>query len=110
MCDNGYDVILISTDYDIRSARSRKLSGKTIKIDDNVYVFDDSRVKCCMRKLNESWLWNRRMGHENFDKIFKIRKTEVIRGLSSLSKLGNIICKSCCLERNQGGSSRINNI
>lgn len=48
-----------------------------------------------MRKIEESWLWHRRLGHVNFDNMVKINKIIQVRGLPRLSKPGCTTCNSC---------------
>ena len=48
-----------------------------------------------MRKIKESWLWNRRLGHVNFYNLVKISKIAKVRGLPRLAKPNSTICKSC---------------
>ena len=45
--------------------------------------------------VDESWLWHKRLGHLNFDNIFKISKREAIRDLPKIVKPLNSVCKHC---------------
>ena len=48
-----------------------------------------------MNLVNESWLWNRRLGHINFDNIMKVRNIGVVRNLPKIIKPSNPICRHC---------------
>jgi len=48
-----------------------------------------------MRKIEESWLWHRILGHVNFNSLVKISNIGAVRGFPRLAKLDNTICKSC---------------
>ena len=45
--------------------------------------------------VDESWLWNRRLGHLDFDNLVKISKKEVVRDLPKIVKPLNSVCKHC---------------
>ena len=60
--------------------------GKEIRTHDNVYVFDHSKVNFYLRKVNESWLWHRRLGHMNFDSLIRVRKLGAVRGFPRMSR------------------------
>ena len=45
--------------------------------------------------IGESWLWNKRMGNLNFEKIMKVSKKGVVRGLPKIMKPLKSICKHC---------------
>ena len=66
MCDNGHDLIFISIECEIINSKSGNLVAKDIKNDKNVYMFDETRHKCCMSKVEEPWYFHRRLGHVNF--------------------------------------------
>jgi hypothetical protein len=37
------------------------------------------KERCFLGKGNESWLWNRRMDHMNFENLVKINRKEAIK-------------------------------
>lgn len=61
----------------------------------NVYVLNEENDKCCLGKLDESWLWRRRLWHLNFDHIVKLNNKQAIRDSPKISKPTNIVCESC---------------
>ena len=67
--------------------------GKAIRTHNNVYVFDESMVKFYLRKENEEWLQQRRLGYMNFDILIKVSKMGVVRGLPRISRPSNSIGK-----------------
>ena len=52
---------------------------------------------CHLSKLEESWLWHRRLGHLNFDHIISLRKNNVVKDIPAIKKPPNTICKYCQL-------------
>ena len=54
-----------------RSVKSGKLVWNAIRTPRNVYILENEE-QCYMRQNDESFLWNRRMGHLNFENIVKI--------------------------------------
>jgi hypothetical protein len=62
----------------------------------NIYVQSEiGNEKCCLGKEYESWIWNRRMGHIHFDKLFKANKKEADREIPKITKPTNTLCKHC---------------
>jgi hypothetical protein len=51
--------------------------------------------KCCLGKEDESWLWNKRMGHIHFDNLVKVSKREAVREMPQIMKPTNTLCKYC---------------
>jgi hypothetical protein len=51
--------------------------------------------KCFLGKEDESWLWNRRMGHMHFDNLVKVSKREAVREMPQITKPTNTLCKHC---------------
>ena len=39
-----------------------------------------------MGQIDESWLWNIRMGHMRFDNIVKVSKKKAVRGMPKIIK------------------------
>ena len=50
-----------------------------------------------MNLVDESWLWNRRLGHINFDNTMKVSNIEAVRNLTKITKPSNPICRHCQL-------------
>jgi hypothetical protein len=51
--------------------------------------------KCCLGKEDESWLWNKRMGHIHFDNLVKVNKREAVKEMPQITKPTNTLCKHC---------------
>ena len=68
-------------------------SGKQTK--GNLFYLDLSDFSCFIAQVEESWLWNKRLCHVNFDNLVKIRKHKIIRGVPSLKKFDMDLCKNC---------------
>ena len=54
-------------------------------------------VACLVVKLDDVWLWNKRLCHVNFDNLISISKMKKVKGLPKLKKLDNTMCKQCQL-------------
>jgi hypothetical protein len=68
--------------------------AKGVRTENNVYVLKEDKEKCHLRKLDEIWLWNRRLGHLNFDHIVKLNNEGVVKDLPRISKHNNSVCES----------------
>ena len=49
----------------------------------NVYILENEN-QCYLSMVDESWLWNRRLGHLGFDNIAKIGTKEDARYLPKI--------------------------
>ena len=49
-------------------------------------------MKCCLGKEDESWIWNRIMGHIHFGNLVKVNKREAIREMPQITKPTNTLC------------------
>ena len=64
------------------------------KTPSDVYILNiEEEEKCCMSLVDESWLWNRRMGHIGFENLIKVNKKEVVRDMSNIIKPSNFVCR-----------------
>jgi hypothetical protein len=48
-----------------------------------------------MSQIDESWLWNKIMGHIGFDNLIKINKKDVVRDMPRIIKPSNFVCRHC---------------
>ena len=60
-----------------------------------MFYLDQGDCSCLISQVEESWLWNRRLCHVNFDNMVKIRKFKKLRGIPSLKKPNVGLCKNC---------------
>lgn len=44
-------------------ANTEKSVVKEIRTLGNVYVLEEGKEKCCIGKLDESWIWHKILGH-----------------------------------------------
>ena len=96
MCDQGHKVTFYSQKCEIRREGLGKLVGTAARTPNNIYVLSEiGNEKCCLRKEDEIWLWHRRMGHINFDNLFKFSKREGVREIPQITKPTNTLCKHC---------------
>jgi hypothetical protein len=96
MCDQGHKLLFDSNKCEIRKVESGKLVAKIVRTPSNIYVLNEiGKEICCLGKVDEIWLWHRRMGHINFDNLFKVSRKEVVREIFNISKPTNILCKHC---------------
>ena len=96
MCDQGHTLLFDSKGCKIRKVGSGKLVATTARTPNNIYILDDiEKVRCCLGKEDESWLWHRRMGHIHFDNLVKISKKQAVREMPDITKPTNTMCKHC---------------
>jgi hypothetical protein len=94
ICDKGCEVTFISKNCKIKIVNIGDPIAKGVRTENNVYVLKEDKEKCHLRKLDESWLWNRRFGHLNFDHIVKMNHEGTVKDLPRISKPNNYVCES----------------
>jgi hypothetical protein len=86
VCDRGCKVVFSSKYCKIQSVNLGLLIAKGIRTKNNVYVLKEEKEECHLTKYDESWLWNRSLGHLNFDHLIKLRNSGAVKDLRKLSK------------------------
>ena len=77
-------------------ADTHKVVGTIVRNKNNIYVLNSVKnEKCYLSKVDESWLWHRRLGHLHFDSLVKISKQNAVRNLPEISKPSNTVCEFC---------------
>ena len=71
------------------------LIGKGDQTRSNLFYLDMEDDACLVVKLDDVWLWHKRLRHVNFDNMISISKMKKVRGFPKLKKLGNTMCKQC---------------
>jgi hypothetical protein len=96
MCDQGQKNLFDSEKCEIRKEGSGKLVDTARRTPNNIYVLNEiGKGICCLGKENESWLWNRRMSHMNFDNLVKINRNEAMKEMLKILKPTNTLCEHC---------------
>ena len=72
-----------------------KLIGSGNQTKRNLFYLDLGECSCFTAKVEEIWLWHRRLCHVNFDNMVKIRKFRKVRGIPNLKKPDVGLCKNC---------------
>jgi hypothetical protein len=92
MSDQVHKVTFNSQKCEIRREGLGKLVGTPARTSNNIYVLSEiGNEKCLLGKEDESWLWNRRMGHMHFDNLLKVSKREAVREIPQITKPTNTL-------------------
>ncbi|GJW61638.1 putative ribonuclease H-like domain-containing protein [Tanacetum coccineum] len=107
MCDKKNYVLFTDTEYLVLSLNFKLPNENQILLKiprkDNMYSFDMKNIvpkeslTCLVAKatLDESMLWHRRLGHNNFKNINKLVKDNLVRGLPTKCFENNQPCIAC---------------
>jgi hypothetical protein len=97
-CDQGHFYIFDSQKYDIRREDIGKLVGTSPRTPKNVYILDAKlNEECHINLVDENCLWNRRLGHINFENLVKFNNLGAVRSLPKIIKPSNTMCRHCQL-------------
>jgi hypothetical protein len=95
VCDRGCEFAFTAKGCKIKTVNTGELIEKGVRTENNVYVLKEDKEECHLSKFDESWLWHKRLGHMNFDHIFKMNNEGVLKDLPRISKPHNSVCESC---------------
>jgi hypothetical protein len=95
ICDRGCEVTFPTKICKIKTVNIGEMIAKGVRTENNVYVLKEDKDKCHLIKLDECWLWHRRLGHLNFDHIVKLNNEGIVKALPRISKPNNFVCESC---------------
>jgi hypothetical protein len=65
---------------------------------------------CLMAKVEEGWLWHRRLGHVNMRNLKQLLKGEHIVGLTSVTFEKDRVCCSCVVGKQHGKRHPFKNV
>lgn len=94
MCDQDHIVTFNSRECEIKKEGLGKLVATGTTTPNNIYILDNfKKEKCYLGKIDECWIWNRRMGDVNFKNFIKLSKEHAIRNMLALTNPLNSNCK-----------------
>jgi hypothetical protein len=76
-------------------------------VEDNLYVVDFSKERissstCLIAKVDEGWLWHRRLGHVNMRNLKRLLKGEQVVGLTNVTFEKDHVCSTCVAGKQLG--------
>ena len=78
----------------IKKKNLGRITRTAVRTPSNVYILEIEE-QCYMSQVDQSMLWNRRMGHLNFYNIVKVSKKGVVRNLPKILKSPTYVCRHC---------------
>jgi hypothetical protein len=95
-CYQGHILTFDSQKCEIGKRDIGKIVVVAPKTSSNVYILNiDEEDKCFLSQVDESWLWNTRLGHLIFYNLIKSNEKEAIRDLPKMINPLDPICKHC---------------
>lgn len=64
MCDQGHTIPFNSKKCEIRKGKFGKIVATASRAPNDIYILEETPKGCFLEKEDESWLWNKRMGHK----------------------------------------------
>ncbi|KAI3685606.1 hypothetical protein L6452_34856 [Arctium lappa] len=99
-CDSKFQVRFTDKccyieDKDGRAVFKAKRNANLYSV--NFPTLSASRVVCLIGKASraESWIWHRRLSHQNFDAINQLARQGIVKGLPELRFEKNSLCPAC---------------
>ena len=74
-----------------------KLIGKGDQTRRNLFYLDIEDATCLIAKLDDVWLWHKRLCDVNFDNLISISNMKKVRGFPKLKNPNNVTGKQCQL-------------
>ena len=69
--------------------------GKGDQTRSNLFYLDIDDATYLIVKIDDVWLWHKRLYHVNLDNLISIINMKQVRGLPKLKNPNNIMCKQC---------------
>ena len=99
-------------EFENKTTKIYDTNGKLIRKSDqnmsNLFYLDIHYATCLVAKLDDTWLWHKRLCHVNLDYLISISHIKRVRDLPKLKKLDNVICKLCQLGKMTKSSFKSN--
>ena len=98
LCDSGYGVSFNKDECIVQNKDGSLLF--TSKRQNNLYkikLVDLTKqdVTCLVLVKDNQWIWHKKLGHANMRLISKLKKHNLVRGLSDISYQLNELCEAC---------------
>ncbi len=100
LVDKGYQLQFTKGTCIIKD-RDGKLIVTCIRSRGNIFQLNPIGMTCFVAKVDNSWLWHRRLCHINFDNIVKVSSTFVFKDLPKITKPTNVMSKECILAKHK---------
>lgn len=82
----------------IKDHKEYNILVEVVRTSDNCYVIDPHSQQedtCLLTQKDETNLWHQRLRHLNFRNLTRLSKKGIVKDHPKLSKVDNLICKSC---------------
>lgn len=79
MCDQGHEIIFRSPECVVKEMDIGEAIIKAIRTMNNVYVLEGDNENYYFRKIEEIWMWHKRLGNLSFNHLVKLRNKGVVR-------------------------------
>jgi hypothetical protein len=101
LCDDDLVVQFSKKEWNIFDSNGKwRMGGE--RTSDTYYgipnLSSDSQIICKKATIDESELWDQRLGHLNFTNMFKIVSKEVVKDLPKMKDTRKGVCGPCQLE------------
>ena len=99
ICDQDF-MVLFSKGKCLVMNESRKKLISGVRTFDNCYgLVPDADIVCNSIRLPNEDLWHQRMRHASYKHLSIVSKYESVLGIPKLSRMSNVICGPCQLEK-----------
>ncbi|RDY04547.1 hypothetical protein CR513_11734, partial [Mucuna pruriens] len=107
LCESGYDVSFnkgecIVKDYKGSIIFSAKRQNNLYKID--LANLTNKNATCLVSISDDQWTWHKKLGHPSLRLISKLKKHNLVRGLSILVFKVDLLCDACQKRKQIRGS------
>ncbi|KAA0036855.1 gag-pol polyprotein [Cucumis melo var. makuwa] len=95
LCDQGYSVNFNNTGYVVTNKNNQVfMSGR--REANNCYNWSSNGSNIChLTKIDQTWLWHRKLGHISLRSLDKVIRNEAVVGIPSLDINGKFFCGNC---------------
>ncbi|KAA0045248.1 gag-pol polyprotein [Cucumis melo var. makuwa] len=92
LCDQGYNVNINNTGCVVTDKNNQVFMNGRREADNSYHWSSNSSNICHLTKINQTWLWYRKLGHISLRSLDKVIRNEAVVGIPSLDINGKNFC------------------
>ena len=99
ICDQDFMVLFSKRKCLVMDEFGKKLINGLCTLENYYELVSDVDIVCNSIRLPNEDLWHQQMGHDSYEHLSIVSKHELVLRMPKLSKISNVVCGPCQLEK-----------
>ena len=99
ICDQDFVILFSKGKCLFMDVSGKKLISRVCTLNSCHGLVPNTDIVCNSIRLSNEDLWHQRMGHASYKHLSIVPKHELVLGIPKLSKVNNVVCGPCQLEK-----------